>query len=68
MKRLARSWIRRSGRGLRPFDRMRRRRNDAEYPRRDSDGFNAGDVDRDIPKVEEIIQIAVKVVDQMQPY
>lgn len=56
------------GQSLRPFDRMRRRRNEAEYPRRESERFAAEDVQRDIPKVEAIIEIAAKVVDQMQPF
>src|SRR5881628_3622808 len=35
------------GHVLRPFDRMRRRRNDAEYPKQDSQSFTAEDVRRD---------------------
>jgi hypothetical protein len=56
------------GQSLRSFDRMRRRRNEAEYPRVGSPRFSADDVLSDLPKVEEIIGIAVKVVDQMQPF
>jgi hypothetical protein len=53
---------------LRPFDRMRRRRNQAEYPSGDSPGFGADDVGRDLPKVQDIIDTAGKVLDQMSPF
>ncbi|WP_043630071.1 HEPN domain-containing protein [Nonomuraea candida] len=56
------------GRSLRPFDRMRRRRNEAEYPRLGSPRFSTEDVRADIPKVEAIMEIAAKVIDQMQPF
>jgi len=53
---------------FRPFDRLRRRRNQAEYPSADQPGFVADDVDRDLPKVREIVEAAAKVLDQMSPY
>ncbi|GAB1817591.1 hypothetical protein [Herbidospora sp. RD11066] len=53
---------------LRPFDRMRRRRNEAEYPQRDTERFGPDDVRRDLPKVESIIDLSVKVIDQMRPF
>ncbi len=53
---------------FRPFDRLRRRRNQAEYPSADEPGFGADDIDRDLPKVREIVEAAAKVVDQMSPY
>jgi hypothetical protein len=53
---------------LRPFDRLRRRRNQAEYPATGQPAFDADDVDRDLPKVREIVQAAAKVLDQMSPY
>jgi hypothetical protein len=53
---------------LRPFDRLRRRRNQAEYPSVDQPGFYPEDVDRDLPKVREIVEAAAKVLDQMSPY
>jgi hypothetical protein len=53
---------------LRPFDRLRRRRNQAEYPAVDSLGISADDVERDLPKVEEIIAAVAKVLDQMSPF
>jgi hypothetical protein len=39
------------GKVLRRFDRLRRRRNDAEYPRQDSAGLETADVLRDISKI-----------------
>lgn len=56
------------GKVLRLFDRLRRRRNDAEYPRQDSSGLETADVLRDIPKIEDILDLAAHVVDQMSPY
>ena len=53
---------------LRPFDRLRRRRNQAEYPSAEHPSVEAEDVERDIPKVEQIIEVATKVVEQMDPY
>jgi hypothetical protein len=56
------------GKVLRPFDRLRRQRNDAEYPRQDTPGLETADVLRDIPKIEEILDLAARVIDQMSPY
>jgi hypothetical protein len=56
------------GQILRPFDRLRRRRNQAEYPAQDRPDFSAEDVDRDLPKVSEIVAAAAKVLDQMSPF
>lgn len=53
---------------LRPFDRLRRRRNEAEYPSIDAPAFAADQVDRDRPKVRDIVDAAAKVLDQMSPY
>lgn len=53
---------------LRPFDRLRRRRNQAEYPAADRPGFQAEDVTRDLPKVRQIVEVASKVLDQMSPF
>src|SRR6185503_10375124 len=38
------------GKILRPFDRLRRRRNEAEYPTLDSPALTAADVENDLPK------------------
>ncbi|GAA1726795.1 HEPN domain-containing protein [Nonomuraea bangladeshensis] len=56
------------GQSLRSFDRMRRRRNEAEYPRLGSPRFSADDVRADLTKVEVIVEISTKVIDQMQPF
>jgi HEPN domain len=53
---------------LRPFDRLRRRRNQAEYPSANQPAFHADDVSRDLPKVREIVEAASKILDQMSPY
>jgi hypothetical protein len=53
---------------LRPFDRMRRRRNDAEYPSANRPELTADEVIIDRIKVHAIIDLAAKVVDQMSPY
>lgn len=56
------------GKILRPFDRLRRRRNEAEYPSADTPALSAADVENDIPKVDEIVSAAKKVLDQMSPF
>lgn len=53
---------------LRPFDRMRRRRNQAEYADLDSPEIEAEDVANDAPKVEAIIELATRVLDEMSPF
>jgi hypothetical protein len=53
---------------LRPFDRIRRRRNQAEYPAADSPTANPDEVDRDLPKVREMVDVAAKLLDQMSPF
>ncbi|HEU5109712.1 MAG TPA: hypothetical protein VFT95_14315 [Micromonosporaceae bacterium] len=53
---------------LRPFDRLRRRRNQAEYPSAEHPGVEAEDVGRDLPKVEQILDVAATVLDQMNPF
>lgn len=55
------------GGALRPFDRLRRRRNQVEYPSAGAPGINADEVARDVPKVEQIIDVAARVLDQMSP-
>lgn len=53
---------------LRPFDRMRRRRNEAQYPQRETERLTSEEVRRDLPKVESIIDVSVKVLGQMHPF
>lgn len=56
------------GKVLRPFDRFRRQRNNVEYPRQDAAMLTTDDVTRDIPKIEDMLDLAERVVDQMSPY
>lgn len=56
------------GATLRPFDRMRRRRNQAEYADLDSPAIEAQDVSNDAPKVKAIIDLAERVLDEMSPF
>jgi hypothetical protein len=53
---------------LRPFDRLRRRRNQAEYPAADSPPLGAGEVERDLPKVHAIVALATALLDQVDPF
>ncbi|WP_449060367.1 hypothetical protein [Planomonospora algeriensis] len=56
------------GQALRSFDRMRRRRNSAEYPRPDTPQITPDDVVQDLVKAEQFLALAAKVLDQMSPY
>lgn len=53
---------------LRPFDRMRRNRRNAEYPPTGAPELTTSDVEDDIPKVQAIVDLAEKVLDQMSPF
>jgi hypothetical protein len=53
---------------LRPFDRIRRRRNQAEYPAAGQPTFQSEEVARDLPKVQELVDMSAKVLDQMSPF
>jgi hypothetical protein len=56
------------GKTLRPFDRMRRQRHDAEYPPSSAPALTASDVREDIPKAADIINLAERVLNQMSPF
>ena len=56
------------GATLRPFDRMRRMRNEAEYPRADRPSATAPDVRRDQANAAAFVDLAERVLDQMSPY
>ena len=56
------------GKILRPFDRMRRQRHDAEYPPADSPTLTPADIHEDIPKAADIIDLAQRVLDEMSPF
>jgi hypothetical protein len=53
---------------VRPLDRMRRQRHDAEYPPGNAPALTADDVREDIPKAADIISLAERVLDQMSPF
>jgi hypothetical protein len=48
---------RRLGAILRPFDRIRRRRNDVEYPSRERPALTAADVTEDAARIEAILDL-----------
>jgi len=52
---------------LSPFDRMRRQRREAEYPHVDAPELSAADVREDVPKVQAILDLVVRVLDEMSP-
>ena len=47
---------------------MRRRRNQAEYPAAGQPALNPDEVARDLPKVQEMVETAAKLLDQMSPF
>jgi hypothetical protein len=51
-----------------PFDRVRRQRRDAAYPLLDAPELSTADVREDVPKVLAIIDLAVRVLDEMSPF
>ncbi len=53
---------------LRPFDRMRRNRNELEYPPVDAPEVDEADIAADLPKVEAIVALALRLLDDMAPY
>jgi len=56
------------GQILRPFDRMRRQRHEAEYPATDAPALTSADVREDIPKAADIVDLGQRVLDQMSPF
>lgn len=56
------------GSQLRPFDRMRRQRHSAEYPTLDTPELDPEDVLVDVPKIQTIVDVAERVLDQMSVY
>ncbi|WP_375423135.1 HEPN domain-containing protein [uncultured Friedmanniella sp.] len=51
-----------------PFNRMRRTRNESEYPRLDRPGLHEDDVREVLPKVEALIDLAERILDQMDVF
>jgi len=56
------------GQQLRPFDRMRRQRHDAEYPQIDTPELHPDDIRDELPKIRAIVDIAERVLDDMSVY
>lgn len=56
------------GQVIKPFDRMRRQRNDSQYPALDSSGVSADDVERDMDLVRSIVTAVRKILDAMPHY
>lgn len=53
---------------LRPFDRMRRRRHQTEYPSSEHPQVTADEVREELPKVEAIIETAAAILDHMDSF
>ncbi len=56
------------GRKIKPFDWMRRTRNDTEYPQFDSPQLDLDDIDEAIGAATEIIELSAKLVETLPPY
>ena len=57
----------RSGAVVRPFGRLRRTRNDADYPRLDTPELSAEDIAEDLPKAKEIVAAMQRLLPHIQP-
>ncbi|MGP3982586.1 hypothetical protein [Streptomyces sp. KR80] len=53
---------------LRPFNRMRSRRNEVEYRSSEAPAVTAEEVEADLPKVEALIELAEKAIPNMPRY
>jgi len=56
------------GKALRPFERLRRRRNELEYPNFVEPAVTAQDVEEDARAAESLLHLVRRVVDEMSPY
>ncbi len=56
------------GKLLRPFQRMRIRRNEVEYPSAASPGVTVEEVIEDLPKARDLIEVARKAIPQMSVF
>ncbi|MCW2942355.1 MAG: hypothetical protein JWN00_5340 [Actinomycetia bacterium] len=56
------------GKVVRPFNRMRIRRNDAEYPPSNAPEITPDDVREDLLSAGSILELAERVLDQMSPF
>ena len=53
---------------VRPFGRLRRTRNDADYPRLDSPELTAEDVHDDLPKARQIVGAMTSLIPHLRPW
>jgi hypothetical protein len=58
----------RSGAVVRPFGRLRRTRNDADYPRLDTPELSAEDIAEDLPKAKEIVAAMQTLRPHLSPW
>lgn len=58
----------RSGAVVRPFGRLRRTRNDADYPRLDSPQLSEQDIAEDLPKARDIVTAMGQLLPHLQPW
>ena len=58
----------RSGSVVRPFGRLRRTRNDADYPRLDTPELSAEDIAEDLPKAKEIVAAMQRLLPHLSPW
>lgn len=58
----------RSGAVIRPFGRLRRTRNDADYPRLDSPELTADDVVEDLPRAHAIVEAMRSLAPHLHPW
>lgn len=58
----------RSGAVVRPFGRLRRTRNDADYPRLDTPELSAEDIAEDLPKAKEIVAAMQRLLPHLPPW
>lgn len=56
------------GRKIKPFDWMRRARNEAEYPHAGSAELDVDDVDEAIAAADEIIKLSTTLIETLPPY
>ena len=56
------------GKVLRPFNRMRLRRHDAEYPPADAPELTSDDVRDNLGDARAMLALAVRILDEMSPY
>ena len=57
-----------TGSVVRPFGRLRRTRNDADYPRLDSPELTTDDINEDLPKARQIVSAMTALLRHLQPW